>query len=278
MKKYFTLLVVCVVVFGISPRVHADSAPDRPLCSETEDYTVSPSKAVIPTCKAIGRIFNLTNSPEFQQKIYILEHISERGGSEYYRIHKDGPIDQPHGTGADLIAIDKSYFDSHGGLSGVFKEKTVVDPDFGNATVMSPVNEADFSQNTFPIVVARNDSDSGQDYGAFLDTVPSSPFVNVTNAYYIYDQESTISPVTAKEMVYIPLDFVQDEGKKKLVVYKSKIIFTLDNNKKSEKVYPVPTMEELKTPVVAPGSATPTAPTESLFIYILKTIFHFFRI
>ncbi len=239
MKNLITILASLISVLGIACLATADSGPMAPECSWP--YPDQDS----PTCKAIDVSFELINSSEFTDKFYILENSSGIFG-ENYSIHNNGPIGVAYKSTDTYLAIDKNYFDTQGGINGVFESKTISNNEF-EETIMSIKNNDEFLKHAVGVIILKTDSfkdylsyQSGEDFKK-----STTDFFRFSNDYYPYSKETLLSPVKEKIMVYEPLGFISDGGQTKLLVYKEKEITTLDNGSKSEKTFKIAEIDGL---------------------------------
>ena len=168
-------------------------------------------------------------------------------GDKKYFVHAGGPVGVAYKTSVGFIAIDKNYFDSNGGIARIFKSKEEKSSLYGSSTlvtIMYPSDEQEFLKNTFDVVLLKSDADFGKrdiDYVQPTEDVYS----NFSNGYYIYGEEHILSPIISKDYIYTPLGFVKDKGRYKLLVYKSKEVWTLDDKSQTEKIFEAPNIEGL---------------------------------
>lgn len=270
-------ILVLTIVFSTSHVTFADSAPDLPACSL--DYKYVPvegekyvdAKTVKPTCKAIKITLTFSNSKEFMNKILLLDKIynineisNPDDGGHSYRIHDSALYVGKHSRTPEIFAINKVYVNSKGGLEGVFTEKkTKKKNEYDEVyTKMKARNKKEFLGNLFPVVLFTSDKDFVK-YGIYLEMYfpdvkrgayeeeffmrqKNKKFTNFPVAHYPYDVVPVISPIEAKEFIYTPLGFVKDEGIYKVVAYKEKEIWTLDNGSKRTKTFKPPFVKGLQ--------------------------------
>lgn len=280
--KAYTLIYVFVLAvgFSISTNVLADSAPTPPRCSQLYYETwAAENEQQNVNCKAIEITLTLSNSNEFQNTIVFLD----KGRDDYAPLEdpKNGGLYTLHKTDKvykgkvayfiDYIAVNKRYFDLNDGLKGVFYKKSFKDEEgYGRDYIeMYPRNEKGFLQNSFPVVLFTTNSQDFMGYGYSLDfyapdlkkEYPSKEdqesilernkgrFLHFPVWHYPYDAVPLMSPIIAKQFIYEPLGFIKDGGVYKLLVYKSKEIWTLDNNKKKTKTFKPPSVKGLQKSV-----------------------------
>lgn len=230
--KYFKQVIfasmIVVGFIGISFKYgHADSAPSTPDCAGGFDvsdgkgnYTPTPI-----TCGYLNLKVRIDLS-KYKDTFVLLDKEEVFGSETKYSIVTNGiaNIATPYKITHEFIAVDKGYFDSHGGLMGIFSTTTHTDSEFGNYTAMDPKNPTEFSSHEHGFILQWNDPLAKGLEPAFMngDVV----FPNSVNAY----EETThlecndTNPCT-KDVTYVLESFFGTS----LNMTIGKVVYTPDN-------------------------------------------------
>lgn len=278
MKKSFVLIGMVLAVLVTQKIAKADIGPNEPECPlelSNDPYSNDAD------CKVIEKKIEIELGRKFTDSFYLISEISGNifcpVDARYFELVKNDEISgEPDinnfGRGEyKLIAIDKQYMDSHGGINGIFQSKTIKinDGECNEYSIMSPKDPNAFKKNAFDVVVrffprggelawygmdekylTRNKEEANIGYTDFwLFPVPA--------AYqkYPYLIAPITSPVISKKFVFSPNGLYCDKDECRMLFYKSKEIWKLDNGK--EKTYP---FEPKETKYVVNSLAIESAP------------------
>ncbi len=205
-----------------------------------------------------------------------------------YRIVSDMESSWPSIDNADSfpIAIRKDYFLKKGGLSGLFSTKTesapIGFPEFKEncklLTVMEPKNEIELSQNTIEFFASADDvaiADIHYNNERWRNLIKIkigstiSEFVEFPDYLSIpYEEAPLPNVIRHKDYYYQPAGFFCENAItcKKLVFYRYKEVWTLDNGKEEVHLMPKPNFQGLVS-VLSPLAIPATvAATPSLYL------------
>src|SRR6185436_7399511 len=58
---------------------------------------------------------------------------------------------------ASFLAVEKDYFNSHGGIDGLYSKRTIHDVEFGDFETMEPKNYSELRANSYMFLVSKDD-------------------------------------------------------------------------------------------------------------------------
>jgi hypothetical protein len=144
-------------------RVFADAPPPLPRCTGDTGY-LSDTSSGIHQCGLIDRHYHISLG-NYANKFVLLDNPGMYESVDFNKIYKVIPKDGIIMNGKETLefhnysALDKTYFDTHGRLKGIF-----VTTNFTNQYVpgqvfqkMTPINSTEFTDNSYDFVVSKDD-------------------------------------------------------------------------------------------------------------------------
>jgi hypothetical protein len=203
MKKFkFFFGAIIILGFLVSGRNSlADVAPDRPSCTQVDQRTGQPGCGFMDFYTQLDAsvyrdrfVFLIKHSWDFNT-YEVLQGLFERGGRD----------------ASTLVAVDKDYFNSQGGLNGVFNTKTISADsenspnDTGTVYSMSPNDPKAFAAHSYLFVVSKDDKNLYIDSDHLIEGQYAEYWGNRKDQEYVATPNLSCTPETcSKILIYTP--------------------------------------------------------------------------
>lgn len=197
------------LVFFFSEKSFADVAPEPPNCAQSMDYSQSPAVPLKPTCGYFA-LTSMLDASSYADKFVFLQVDACNATS--YSI--SDPIFKDVGgrfSSVDLVAVDRVYFQTNGGIGGIFVNKSIPsdggecdDPASKTVTTMEPKNSTDFKNHSYAFVVSKDDKNLYIDTNNLINQKYSN-YYNLSGRDYKPTTDMSCTADTCSEMVvYVP--------------------------------------------------------------------------
>jgi len=233
MKIFKQLVLLMIVFFGLGivfKYVHADSAPEIPLCADGSMSVPDGTggyKLNTVTCGYLSLNVYIDVS-QYKDTLVLLNKEEDFVGDVKYSVVANGIANVSTGYKKTntFLAVDKEYFDSQGGLTGIFSITTHTDSEFGDYNTMDPKNSTEFTAHSYVFLLPDNDplaknlypiTPSKNGYILFSDEV--DPYQETTHLECGYPN------ICTKDITYV----IKSISSNDIFLNQGKIIYTPSN-------------------------------------------------
>ncbi len=200
MKKNIVFLVVLSLTFFFPGKSSADAAPEPPSCALDMDYSQTPHVPKKPTCGyfTLNSMLDLTS---YADKFVFIQSESCNNVVEYTLAKPEYRGTSGRIKYVQLIAVDKDYFQTNGGLGGIFIHKSISSSEECDSSTpfvdtMEPKNSTDFKKHSYTFVVSKTDPN-------FYNVIDEkyADYYNLSGYDYLPTTDMSCTAATCSEMV-----------------------------------------------------------------------------